>query len=49
MNEPIISVRNLRVSFEMATGEIEVLKGVDFDIEKAVLSRWSENRDQVNQ
>jgi peptide/nickel transport system ATP-binding protein len=35
MNEPIISVRNLRVSFEMATGEIEVLKGVDFDIEKA--------------
>ena len=35
MNEPIISVRKLRVSFEMATGEIEVLKGVDFDIEKA--------------
>ena len=35
MNEPIISVRDLRVSFEMATGETEVLKGVDFDIEKA--------------
>ena len=35
MDEPIISVRNLKVSFEMATGEVEVLKGVDFNIGKA--------------
>ena len=33
MSEPILSVRDLRVVFRMATGEIEALHGVDFDIE----------------
>ena len=33
MSEPLLSVRDLRVVFQMATGEIEVLPGVDFDIQ----------------
>ena len=33
MSEPLLSVRDLRVVFRMATGEIEALHGVDFDIE----------------
>ena len=33
MNEPLLSVRDLRVVFKMATGEIEALHGVDFDIQ----------------
>ena len=33
MSEPLLSVRDLRVVFQMATGEIEALHGVDFDIQ----------------
>ena len=33
MSESLLSVRDLRVVFRMATGEIEALHGVDFDIE----------------
>ena len=33
MNEPLLSVRDLRLVFKMATGEIEALLGVDFDIQ----------------
>ncbi len=32
MNEPLLSVRNLKIAFRMATGEVEALKGVDFDV-----------------
>ncbi len=32
---PLLSVRDLRVVFQMATGEIEALHGVDFDIAPA--------------
>lgn len=33
MSEPLLSVRDLRVVFKMATGKIEALHGVDFDIQ----------------
>ena len=33
MSKPLLSVRDLRVVFQMATGEIEALHGVDFDIQ----------------
>jgi len=33
MSEPLLSVRDLRIVFQMATGEIEALHGVDFDIQ----------------
>ncbi|MDP6398338.1 MAG: ABC transporter ATP-binding protein [Arenicellales bacterium] len=33
MSEPLLSVRDLRLVFRMATGEIEALHGVDFDID----------------
>ena len=33
MNEPHLRVRDLRVVFKIATGEIEALHGVDFDIQ----------------
>ena len=33
MKEPLLSVRDLRVVFKMAAGEIEALHGVDFDIQ----------------
>ena len=32
MSEPILSVRNLKIAFRMATGEVEALKGVNFDV-----------------
>jgi len=32
---PLLSVRDLRVVFQMATGQIEALHGVDFDIAPA--------------
>ena len=33
MNEPLLSVRDLRVVLKMAAGDIEALHGVDFDIQ----------------
>ncbi|MGA0343351.1 MAG: dipeptide ABC transporter ATP-binding protein [Arenicellales bacterium] len=32
MSDPILSVRNLKIAFRMATGEVEALKGVNFDV-----------------
>ena len=32
MSSPLLSVRDLRVVFKMATGEVEALRGVNFDV-----------------